>query len=52
LRDQTDQLKLKCLRAAIRAGDDAVAQGAYQDLDPQELADYVAGLGGADRHNM
>ena len=51
LRDQTDQLKLKGLRAAVRAGDNAVARGAYRDLDPQELADYIAGLGGSDRHD-
>ena len=50
LRDQTDQLRLKRLRAAIRAGDDAVARGAYRDLDPDELADYVVGLRGSGRH--
>jgi len=51
LRDQADQLKLKRLRAAIRAGDDAVARGAYQDLDSDELADYVAGLRRSGRHD-
>ena len=51
LRDQADQLKLKRLRAAVRAGDDAIARGAYQDLGPQELADYVAGLGASGRHD-
>lgn len=51
LRDQADQLKLKRLRAAIRAGDDAVARGAYQDLDPDALGDYVAGLRRSGRHD-
>jgi antitoxin ParD1/3/4 len=43
-RRQEDALKLKALRAQIKAGIDALDRGDFVELDDTELDDYLEGL--------
>lgn len=43
-RRREDALKLKALRAQIKAGIDALDQGDFVELDDAELDDYLEGL--------
>jgi antitoxin ParD1/3/4 len=44
-REAENAAKLKVLQEASQAGFDAIEQGHYRDVQADELADYIAGLG-------
>ncbi|MCI1748695.1 MAG: hypothetical protein LKI24_11780 [Acidipropionibacterium sp.] len=41
----SDEEKMVALRAAIQEGDEALARGDYDEVSPDDLRSYLAGLG-------
>jgi antitoxin ParD1/3/4 len=50
-RRREDQLKLKALRAQIKAGVDALDRADFVEVDAEDLEDYLDGLTGASGTN-
>jgi len=48
-RRKEDALKLKALRAAIKAGADALQRGEFDEVDDDDLESYLENLGTASR---
>jgi antitoxin ParD1/3/4 len=52
-RRREDALKLKALRAQVKAGMDALARGDFVELDEGELDDFLEGLAApSDKHSL
>jgi antitoxin ParD1/3/4 len=45
LRQREDELRLQRLRDAIAVGEAALEQGDYEDVEDDDLGEYLAGLG-------
>lgn len=50
LREAEDALKLEHLREAVRAGEEALGRGEFDDVDPDDLGSYLATLTATPRH--